>query len=248
MILLLVWLCFRPACDLHVCGDDPLVLPALTNRGVVISTYVEMILFASASTRSFIEWSPRMWRWSWISRQQKSWWWVISTYVEMIPIARRETLEPRSDLHVCGDDPDMIDNISGIYSSDLHVCGDDPKLLEFQKLNCKWSPRMWRWSYTNQYSHLVTQVISTYVEMILGLHSLLTPLLSDLHVCGDDPSIFYIVFRESKWSPRMWRWSYQERQKQHNLLVISTYVEMILHLLSVPLETPGDLHVCGDDP
>ena len=47
---------------LHVCGDDPLVLPPVTNRGGVFSTYVEMILTSDMSPSLTIQYSPRMWR------------------------------------------------------------------------------------------------------------------------------------------------------------------------------------------
>ena len=182
-------------CDLHVCGDDPISVevklfkilwsPRMwrwswsTKRNSfevgVISTYVEMIptLISVAKVSKsdlhvcgddpmmvlylliLVQWSPRMWRWSSFTIVSEPLLSVISTYVEMILVLRPWLAISFRDLHVCGDDP--------------HTLG---------KFGCLgwWSPRMWRWSLTEE----------TY-DLDVG---------SDLHVCGDDPSIA-VAFSES---------------------------------------------------
>ena len=92
---------------------------------VVFSTYVEVILSTSTSSvvqlgilhvcggdpgrlqvsTSIDEYSPRMWRWSWIHEKIKQYFAVFSTYVEVI--LGSFTLEDlmNSILHVCGGDP-----------------------------------------------------------------------------------------------------------------------------------------------
>ena len=49
-------------------------------------------------------------------------------------------------------------------------------------------------------------------------------------------------------SPRMWRWSYCTPFNVFAISVFSTYVEMILRLLTGILVVISVLHVCGDDP
>ena len=46
----------------------------------------------------------------------------------------------------------------------------------------------------------------------------------------------------------MWRWSHTTLSRLLSRIVISTYVEMILEVVAVPIEGLSDLHVCGDDP
>ena len=69
-----------------------------------------------------------------------------------------------------------------------------------------------------------------------------------LHVCGGDPGIpsssaFWMMY-----SPRMWRWSWFRHQYRGIKNVFSTYVEVILILISWNDITLGILHVCGGDP
>ena len=110
---------------LHVCGDDPIVL---------------------VHTRMQFAYSPRMWRWSFISTLVCRLLNVFSTYVEMI------LWQALADFfNVCI----------------LHVCGDDPTSATFWTFEIKYSPRMWRWSLTLPFAIDVSSVFSTYVEMIL---------------------------------------------------------------------------------
>ena len=64
---------------LHECGGDPLIR--------IVGWKLE-------------EYSPRMWRWSWLSKLT-----VFSTYVEVIPNAVHEVEFLGGILHVCGGDP-----------------------------------------------------------------------------------------------------------------------------------------------
>ena len=64
--------------------------------------------------------------------------------------------------------------------------------------------------------------------MILRLLKVFWTWTSDLHVCGDDPNDLMPA--------------------SASLVVISTYVEMILHFRLPDRNRHGDLHVCGDDP
>ena len=91
---------------------------------------------------------------------------VISTYVEMIPFNWGDLTKHQCDLHVCGDDPDPVPQVTS---------------------SIRWSPRMWRWSQYKLIWQVDFVVISTYVEMILSIWSFKSFVWCDLHVCGDDP-------------------------------------------------------------
>ena len=111
--------------------------------------------------------SPRMWSWScffWHSSRFRQ---VFSTYVEVILSGRVWTAIMVCVLHVCGADP---------ASSDI------PAALD------KCSPRMWRWSWVEEFEPQSWFVFSTYVEVILA----------EQHQWG----------KSLRCSPRMWRWSY----------------------------------------
>ena len=130
---------------LHVCGGDPTCPKDCGN---------------------FFEYSPRMWRWSYLVASHP--WW------------------PPSILHVCGGDPTppvtllirsgysprmwrwsywyflwvMVTGVFSTYveviprlwsngswsSCILHVCGGDPHTRLSMSSVCQYSPRMWRWS------------------------------------------------------------------------------------------------------
>ena len=89
----------------------------------------------------------------------------------------------------------------------LHVCGGDPDLPLSNADKVEYSPRMWRWSYLTLLILMLSQVFSTYVEVI--------PLTADngyifdgiLHVCGGDPHARLSMSSVCQYSPRMWRWS-----------------------------------------
>ena len=131
---------------------------------------------------------------------------------------------------------------------DLHVCGDDP-YHKCSMENCsQWSPRMWRWSYGQQWVQVLELVISTYVEMILAKVVQRTIIVGDLHVCGDDPNTRNINTSKEVYSPRMWRWSWLLQNTNCEWKVFSTYVEMIPSKKQAKLYQISILHVSGDDP
>ena len=151
---------------LHVCGDDP----------CCFIRHLGQLLY-----------SPRMWRWSYLIEVERKWNDVFSTYVEMI-------------LSV----PDWT--ISSVRI--LHVCGDDPEIDEDIRVKKEYSPRMWRWSLSLNNLISVCRVFSTYVEMILVHHTGSFQNKGILHVCGDDPRLGVFLLWKIMYSPRMWRWSY----------------------------------------
>ena len=171
---------------LHVCGGDPTNIKAARNENMysprmwrwsqhqktvsgkelVFSTYVEVILLWAASSspvtrilhvcggdpkackliRAPLQYSPRMWRWSSSKEVRKNLNKVFSTYVEVILLSSSFAVE-----HFCI----------------LHVCGGDPVGSTTKKISGMYSPRMWRWSSTNKTVESLSQVFSTYVEVIL---------------------------------------------------------------------------------
>ena len=186
VILSAITLFYKAFSILHVCGGDPHPSGSMKPSTAysprmwrwsytpcplkvwqrVFSTYVEVILsiFVSVVIRLGIlhvcggdplseledskwkRYSPRMWRWSlkfallWRLDD------VFSTYVEVIPSNQCWRKNWLRILHVCGGDPGW------------------PK----QKINRnRYSPRMWRWSWSLQWSETVSIVFSTYVEVIL---------------------------------------------------------------------------------
>ena len=89
---------------LHVCGGDPKIIEV---RG------------------SHLQYSPRMWRWSYDLGQEHGHGQVFSTYVEVI---------------LC----DVFFAFLGVCI--LHVCGGDPRHFLSNSFLNLYSPRMWRWS------------------------------------------------------------------------------------------------------
>ena len=168
-----------------------------------------------------------MWRWSYRSISYVLHMPVFSTYVEMILY--------------------YIFFVVFIVCI-LHVCGDDPCFGLPARLYASYSPRMWRWSPypTNAPSTII--VFSTYVEMILKMTTYSLIYTSILHVCGDDPIASRRHLKRTRYSPRMWRWSYYHPTSIHNCLVFSTYVEMILPRFVLLYPSFRILHVCGGDP
>ena len=168
---------------LHVCGGDPTATNSSTDtfsysprmwrwshaydqmqaNQEVFSTYVEVILPLSSQDWRFEsilhvcggdpkalhkkmvlqEYSPRMWRWSLQSQKGLCYTSVFSTYVEVI----------------------LIFDIFIILSKGiLHVCGGDPA-INWSRWDCyRYSPRMWRWSFTWLTKKLNPGVFSTHVE------------------------------------------------------------------------------------
>ena len=137
---------------------------------------------------------------------------------------------------------------STIWLSILHVCGGDPigRLLFVSYL--LYSPRMWRWSHMSNSATFKVRVFSTYVEVILINRTLSMFEYGILHVCGGDPAPTLISSSESKYSPRMWRWSCPISVVSKFIWVFSTYVEVILLSSSFAVEHFCILHVCGGDP
>ena len=69
-----------------------------------------------------------------------------------------------------------------------------------------------------------------------------------LHVCGGDPVILTRWVRQLRYSPRMWRWSREQKLEKARAEVFSTYVEVILPKVRMSIPVPSILHVCGGDP
>ena len=130
----------------------------------------------------------------------------------------------------------------------LHVCGGDPIAYRLKCDTGMFSPRMWRWSLTNERYWDTLVVFSTYVEVILELFTWPKALAGFLHVCGGDPTHSLGLTNHLPFSPRMWRWSWKLSIRFQKTQVFSTYVEVILNSkLSINV-LPGFLHVCGGDP
>ena len=91
-------------------------------------------------------------------------------------------------------------------------------------------------------------VFSTYVEVILKLLRENVGIKGFLHVCGGDPKWLRTLTIQNKFSPRMWRWSYDARDSTLMINVFSTYVEVILNARLVVRLNLCFLHVCGGDP
>ena len=90
--------------------------------------------------------SPRMWRWSQQKLQADELVRVFSTYVEVILSSA---------------------DLKTIANSILHVCGGDPIWHINRRIINRYSPRMWRWSWTYRGISKCPSVFSTYVEVIL---------------------------------------------------------------------------------
>ena len=131
--------------------------------------------------------SPRVWRWSYHVQLQSHRRHVFSTCVEVIPKS------------------------SGLVSAILcilHVCGGDPKKKPPKNFWSLYSPRVWRWSPSQNIVKQLHPVFSTYVEVILFPHTLHSADLSILHVCGGDPISSSSYKNINMYSPRMWRYCY----------------------------------------
>ena len=133
---------------------------------VVFSTYVEVIPSSVSFSCAFwsilhvcggdpakksadplhIVYSPRMWRWSQQKLQADELVRVFSTYVEVILSSA---------------------DLKTIANSILHVCGGDPIWHINRRIINRYSPRMWRWSWTYRGISKCPSVFSTYVEVIL---------------------------------------------------------------------------------
>ena len=69
-----------------------------------------------------------------------------------------------------------------------------------------------------------------------------------LHTCGGDPSSSFKKALIIKYSPHMWRWSYQPHHDQLSIEVFSTHVEVILSSNAISSWPSSILHTCGGDP
>ena len=168
-----------------------------------------------------------MWRWSLSRIAKETGKSVFSTYVEVIPC------------EWC-----FVSNNNSI----LHVCGGDPHTAWFTTYMPQYSPRMWRWSSSSMDSAFISNVFSTYVEVIPYDASCNSRIYCILHVCGGDPSDSNHEFIQTKYSPRMWRWSPKKRTAEQKAYVFSTYVEVILGFGFSTICKKSILHVCGGDP
>ena len=90
--------------------------------------------------------SPRVWRWSWQFFVLYRCVVVFSTCVEVIPSL-----------------PFLCFNADGI----LHVCGGDPSYCLSYFHYYRYSPRVWRWSPSQNIVKQLHPVFSTYVEVLL---------------------------------------------------------------------------------
>ena len=89
---------------------------------------------------------------------------------------------------------------------------------------------MWRWSLCFYTRKGLIQVFSTYVEVILMSRVKESQISSFLHVCGGDPRCVFTKQRRTRFSPRMWRWSWILFSWIFCTVVFSTYVEVIERL------------------
>ena len=177
---------------LHVCGGDPYqqlsqaigimfsprmwrwsrIIRIQLTLTIVFSTYVEVIPTLSLIGLLKIcflhvcggdpylvgikiqpnKFSPRMWRWSRVMIQKKKPMIVFSTYVEVILYCW---------------------TIWTWWICFLHVCGGDPGNQARTSQTLKFSPRMWRWSWSFESDWRWQKVFSTYVEVILAVSELL---------------------------------------------------------------------------
>ena len=112
---------------LHVCGGDP---------------------WEVQEKWSWLLYSPRMWRWSWLNHCSSYLVLVFSTYVEVI-------LKPYAKF------PQTM--------RILHVCGGDPSWWVDMWFFVKYSPRMWRWSLRGIDQKETITVFSTHVESVTVL-------------------------------------------------------------------------------
>ena len=107
---------------------------------------------------------------------------------------------------------------------------------------------MWRWSWLWALFQTSKWVFSTYVEVILVMSSSAEMMSGFLHVCGGDPATYLRNLISNRFSPRMWRWSYNTQNALIFPHVFSTYVEVILCFVFGNISNVGFLHVCGGDP
>ena len=153
-----------------------------------------------------LQYSPRVWRWSFACWSLIAACFVFSTGVEVILDRNLKYKLEAGILHVCGGDPDK--RIGYI-------------------LFRQYSPRVWRWSWT--FTKLITWgfVFSTCVEVIPTSRLAPWKLLSILHVCGGDPDIKILGRMTAEYSPRVWRWSLLRYQRRSSISLFSTCVEVI---------------------
>ena len=111
-----------------------------------------------------------------------------------------------------------------------------------------YSPRMWRSSLLQCNLVLLSNVFSTYVEVILILMINIVQLISILHVCGGHPLKDLLTRTVMLYSPRMWRSSSFGTCLWVASYVFSTYVEVILQPQYGTQTLRSILHVCGGHP
>ena len=136
---------------LHVCGGDPRMRSSRLPRG---------------------QYSPRVWRWSYVYVSSKAPNTVFSTCVEVILKGKHKVT---------------------VTASILHVCGGDPQHQVRHQRQLRYSPRVWRWSPVKKLKLLCAWVFSTCVEVIPWLLSKTVFKGGILHVCGGDPYSLIVV-------------------------------------------------------
>ena len=148
-----------------------------------------------------------MWRWSNVTHQKPKLIVVFSTCVEVILVltALRKT-----------------------FLGILHVCGGDPNIIKLANYWLFYSPRVWRWSPSQNIVKQLHPVFSTYVEVILAFWFRVRGTKSILHVCGGDPLLISRAKENDEYSPRVWRWSLFISGNNVSIVVFSTCVEVIL--------------------
>ena len=171
--------------------------------------------------------SPRVWRWSFFTIESWPIRLVFSTCVEVIPFRLVR---------------------GGQRACILHVCGGDPQPTYYFYLTFRYSPRVWRWSQSDEPEEPELDVFSTCVEVILSDRAIPFLLFSILHVCGGDPNLMRYCVCLCLYSPRVWRWSSYIWKDWRYWRVFSTCVEVILMDVSKKRPQPSILHVCGGDP
>ena len=103
--------CFRASFFwriLHVCGGDPNGTAGMSQKEV---------------------YSPRMWRWSLFFSVRQSNKIVFSTYVEVILNEQDRRIALSGILHVCGGDPEKLDNVATWIEYSPRMWGDPEEIM-----------------------------------------------------------------------------------------------------------------------
>ena len=127
----------------------------------------------------------------------------------------------------------------------LHECGGDPLSFSLVNWSIRYSPRVWRWSYSWRRFSWGHSVFSTSVEVILLKIFNQKQWFGILHECGGDPAFCGVLCALVPYSPRVWRWSFKSWPSSNNWMVFSTSVEVIQVVTSAKRWGLSILHTCG---